>query len=296
MQKILNFVVAMAMPFIFSLNVSAKEVNQYTAADIRAAHAASKMPVPEVSPAAFVPGNAYTATLKDEDMGLMPVPAKHNLVSHAKSTEQFNKFVEQWKPILERNGLSIENITYDEKGQMGFIQYSSDKGMVIRDFIADKMDYDALDNDSVNDVKSQVYNALKNAGLKPVAMLDLNMSIFRPTFRYYYLTKYNENPNKEIVIRELDLGYDDELPLVQDRLNIIRVDRGNQVFHIGPRMNYKWKIGKDEKDLAGKIAAYKEYLNENGFEFVGYKIHDLDNPANFGGEVYTLVADIYFFL
>ncbi len=61
-------------------------------------------------------------------------------------------------------------------------------------------------------------------------------------------------------------------------------------------MNYKWKIGKDEKDLAGKIAAYKEYLNENGFEFVGYKIHDLENPANFGGEVYTLVADIYFFL
>lgn len=97
-------------------------------------------------------------------------------------------------------------------------------------------------------------------------------------------------------MRQLNLGYEDELPVVADYLNIIRVDRGEQVFHIGPRMNYKWKLGIDEKDMQESIEKYKKFLKEKGLRFVNLKTRRLEKPVHFIDKDYNFVTDIYFFL
>lgn len=286
-----------ALPLVFAAaNAMAIEVNEYTLNDIKAMMEENPAAIAQVSEPVDVKADPLSFKITDENSYLMPVTAASKIISYSKTKAQFEEFSAKWKPVLLQNGLKPAKTFYDEENGFGYIEYESPEGYAIRDFIADRMDYDALKPAAINAVKNQVKTALSKANLQTVAVLDLNMSIFRPTFRQYYLTKFNENADKEIRIRQLDLGADDDLDVVKNRLNIIRIDRNSQVFHIGPRMNCKWKIGKDEKDMAERIAAYKEYLKENGFEFVGYKVHDLETPADFGGEKYTLLANIYFFL
>ena len=282
--------------FFAATNAMAIEVNEYALNDIKAMIEENPAAVAQVSEPVYVKAAPLSFKITDKNSYLMPVTAAHKIISYPKTKAQFEEFSAKWKPLLLQNGLNPAKTFYDEDNSFGYIEYESPDGYVIRDFIADKMDYDALNPDAINAVKNQVKTALSKANLETVALLDMNMSIFRPTFRQYYLTKYNENADKEIRIRLLDLGYGDDFDVVKNRLNIIRVDRNIQVFHIGSRMNCKWKIGKNEKDMSEKIAAYKEYLKENGYEFVGHKTHEMEAPADFGGEKYTLLANIYFFL
>ena len=284
------------IPMLFAANIMATEVNEYTLGGIKSLMNENPEVIASVSEAVMVKDNVFSMGINDNNMYLMPTASGNKITTYSKNAAEFAEFSAKWTPVLEQYGLVPTKTFYDEKIRFGYIEYSSENGMVIRDFIAEKMDYDALSVASIDAIKYQVGAALDKAGLKTIAVLDLNTSIFRPTFRQYYLTKSNEKPEREIMIRQLDLGYDDELDLVKDRLNIIRVDRGSQVFYIGARMNYKWKVGKDEKDMAEKISAYKKYLKENGHEFVNFRTRKLEKPANIGDATYTLVTDIYFFL
>ncbi len=275
--------------------VSAMELNEYKLKDLKAAQAEPVVATAATAPV-FVPGSALVFDIKNETLHLMPAAKGHSISSTARTKEDFEAFTNKWLPVLEKNGLKAVKIKYDEKIKFGYIEYSSDKNLVIRDFIADSMDYDAKNQESINLAKIQVYDALGKAGLETVAMLNLDTDIFRPTFRYYYLTQYNENEDREIAVRQLNLGYEDELPVVADHLNIIRVDRGEQVFHIGPRMNYKWKLGIDEKDMQESIEKYKKFLKEKGLRFVNLKTRRLEKPVHFIDKDYNFVTDIYFFL
>ena len=285
-----------AVPLLFAANAMALEVNEYTLSGIKSLMNENPEAAASVSEPVLVKDNLFSIGINDENMYLMPAPSGNKITTYSKNVAQFEEFSAKWTPVLEQYGLVPVKTFYDEKIRFGYIEYKSENGMVIRDFIAENMDYDALSAASIDAVKNQVNAALDKAGKKTIAVLDLKTSIFRPTFRQYYLTKSNEKPEREVMIRQLDLGYDDELDLVKDQLSIIRVDRGNQVFYIGPRMNYKWKVGKDEKDMAEKITAYKQYLKENGHQFVNLRTHKLEKPANIGDNTYTLVTDIYFFL
>lgn len=274
---------------------SAMELNEYKIKDLKAATAEPVAVAASAAPS-FVPGGAMVLDIKNETLYLMPAAKGHSISSGAKTKEDFEAFTNKWLPVLEKNGLKTVKIKYDEKIKFGYIEYSSENNLVIRDFIADSMDYDAKNPESINQTKILVNDAISKAGLKTVAMLNLDTDIFRPTFRYYFLTKYNENEDREITVRQLSLGYEDELPIVADSLNIIRVDRGDQVFHIGPRMNYKWRLGTDEKDMQRSIDEYKKFLKEKGLEFVNLKTRKLEKPVHFIDKDYNFVTDIYFFL
>jgi hypothetical protein len=61
-------------------------------------------------------------------------------------------------------------------------------------------------------------------------------------------------------------------------------------------MNYKWKLGIDEKDMQESIEKYKKFLKEKGLRFVNLKTRRLEKPVHFIDKDYNFVTDIYFFL
>ncbi len=114
----------------------------------------------------------------------------------------------------------------------------------------------------------------------------------RPTFKLYYRTKYNENPDHEIRLRLLKKGNDIDYDIMEKAgVNIIRKDRTFSMVYIGKELGFVTRFAKSDEAIVKKVEDYKEFLKENDKEFIGSKIIELDEPVY----EYTHAVKLYFY-
>ena len=131
--------------------------------------------------------------------------------------------------------------------------------------------------------------------MTPIASFTINHEIFRPTFNIYYLTKPEENQDKEVQLRQLNPGDDIDFDLLTGAVNLVRKDAAWSMVYIGRLVGFKSKLAVDEAGANLKIAEYKKFLADNKKDFIASKVGKLDKPFQVGETTYNYYWNAYFF-
>ena len=224
---------------------------------------------------------------------LLAQTVKSMLFTYADTEPLFKEFVAMWTPILEKFSLKPAGAEY--KDTLGTLKYQSANGMVVRDFIADKLNYNALDPAEMKKLQHELLEPLEKAGMTPVASFNIKNDAFRPTFNIYYLTKPDENPDHEIRLRHLMNGDDIDFDIVANAVQIVKKNAPYSLVYIGKELGFKTKWSDTEEGAKTKLLEYKKFLKENDMEFIGSKIVKLDPPFVSGDITINYIVNMYFF-
>ncbi|HAH32976.1 MAG TPA: hypothetical protein DCL44_11755 [Elusimicrobia bacterium] len=225
---------------------------------------------------------------------LLAQTAKSLLFTSADTAALFKEFTDMWKPILEKFGLKPTTTEYT--GHFGTLNYESSNGLVVRDFFAERLHYDALSVTAMETLKHELLEPLERAGMTPVASFNIKNEIFRPTFNIYYLTKPDANPSHEIKLRHLMRGDDIDFDILQNAgITLVKKDTSFSLVYIGKEVGFVSKVGVSEEAVNKKVSDYKKYLTENKLEFIGSRTFKLDETFIVGSSTLTHGANIYFY-
>ncbi len=224
---------------------------------------------------------------------LLAQTSKSALFTYADTEPLFKEFVDMWTPILEKFNLKPAGVEY--KNDLGTLKYESANGMVVRDFMAEKLHYNALDAADMGKLQHELLEPLEKSGMTPVASFNIKNDIFRPTFNIYYLTKPNDNPDHEVRLRQLMNGDDIDFDIVAGAVQVVKKDASFSLVYIGKQLGFKTKWSSTEEGVKTKLEEYKKFLVENNKEFIGSKIVKLDQPYTAGDMVINYVVNMYFF-
>ena len=279
---------ALAAAVIFSVSaVNAAELANISASDAKASKIELPAPVLETQgqKCGYVAGELTK-------LHLYASANRSQLISHAKTEAEFKEFVAMWTPILEKFGMKVVSTEY--KLELGILKYESPDGKVVRMFLAEGMNYDALSAEAMKKEQHMLIEALEKSGLTPVASFMIKHEAFRPTFNVYYLTQANENPDHEVQLRQLK-GDEIDFDLLTGAVTLVEKDASFSMVYIGKLLGFKGKLAADEAGIAAKLADYKKFLAENKKEFIAAKTTKLDEPFVVGETTYRYYVAIYFF-
>lgn len=279
-------IAAAALMSVSALN--AAELNTVSAADVQAVKI--EVPAPVLQKQEARCGHVSGEITK---LHLLAQASKSQIFSYADNEAQYNEFKAMWTPILEKFGLKI--VSSEFKNNYGVIKYESPDGRVIREFMGEKMTYNALDPADMKKVQHELLEPLEQAGMTPIAAFMIKNEILRPTFNVYYLTKPEEDQAKEVQLRQLKNGDDIDFDLLQNAVTIVKKDASFSLVYIGRELGFKTKLAADEAGIAVKLADYKKFLAENKKEFIASKTYRLDKPIEFAGTKLNYFVNIYFF-
>lgn len=271
-------------------SINDKSLNGLSAADISAVEIA--MPAPSAPAMLKLPGDVVTK------LHLMPQAYKSALLSYAKNEKEFAEFTAMWNPILQKAGFIVGEISYKADLKMAFINYTSPKGLVLRQFIADELTYDALNPTEMHNLKQEITATLEKNGMPVAVSFYLRSDIFRPTFIHYYVTSGDENRDHEKQLRIYKNGGsgDIDYAMLQDfGVNIVRRDTSFRMVYIGYQIGNQYRLAADEATAAVKLAEYKKFLAENKKEFIGSRTIKFEKPLVSGANTYNYMVDIYFY-
>ena len=279
---------ALAAAVIFSVSaVNAAELANISASDAKASKIELPAPVLETQgqKCGYVAGELTK-------LHLYASANRSQLISHAKTEAEFKEFVAMWTPILEKFGMKVISTEY--KLELGILKYASPDGKVVRMFLAEGMNYDALSAEAMKKEQHMLIEALEKSGMTPVASFMIKHEAFRPTFNVYYLTQANENPDHEVQLRQLK-GDEIDFDLLTGAVTLVEKDASFSMVYIGKLLGFKGKLAADEAGIAAKLADYKKFLTENKKEFIASKVTKLDEPFVVGETTYRYYVAIYFF-
>ncbi len=269
--------------------VKAAELTNISAGDVKA----SKIEVPAAVLQAQTAKCGHVTLQITDKLHLLAQTSKSVLFTSAKTEAEFNEFVATWTPILNKFGIKVTGTEYKE--EFGTLTYSSPDGRVVRDFLAEDMNYDALDPVAINTMKHGLLEPLEQAGMTPIAALDIKNEIFRPTFKLYYLTKPEENMDHEAQLRQLKNGDDIDFDLLANAVTLVKKDASFSMVYIGRLLGFKSKLAVSEAAASVKVEEYKKFLAENKKEFIASKTLKLDEPFVVGADTYNYALNMYFF-
>lgn len=225
---------------------------------------------------------------------LLAQTAKSLLFTYADTEALFNEFTAMWKPILQKFDLTPTTAEY--KNQFGTLNYASPDGRVVRDFMGEELNYDALKPEEIAKVQHQLLEALEQNGMRPIASFTIKHEAFRPTFNMYYLTGQDENKDHEIQLRQLKNGEDIDFDVLKEAgVQVVREDRTFSAVYIGKLIGFKSKIAADEAGAMKKLEDYKKFLADEKKEFLGYRLHKITEPFTIGDTTYKYQVNIYFY-
>lgn len=238
-------------------------------------------------------------SVKVEDVDVIKEPhfiaraVGSKLIGWVDNEKEVDEFIKFYKSMLEKNGIKITSIKKDDSFVV--INYKSEDGRVIRYFIGDRMTYNAKDDrDMMKNLDLLVKNLEEN-NFKVIYKSLLKTDVLRPTFIVYYMAEPADEPEKEILLRQLKNGEDIDFDVIKDSVKFVKKDSSFSLVYIGPELGFKSKIATDEKNALEKLERYKEFLKSKNKKFIGYKIKKLDKPFVIDNTVYTLLLNMYFF-
>ncbi|MBI5744060.1 MAG: hypothetical protein HY952_05890 [Elusimicrobia bacterium] len=218
---------------------------------------------------------------------------KSQLFTYADTEAQFNEFKAMWQPILEKFGMKVVSSEY--KNKFGILKYESPDGRVVREFLGEKLHYNAIDPADLRKVQHEMLEPLEQAGMTPIASFTIKNDALRPTFNVYYLTKPEADEAKEIQLRQLMNGDDIDFDLLSGAVSIVKKDAAFSLAYIGRELGFKTKLSVDEAGINTKVADYKKFLADNKKDFIAARVFKLDTPIEFSGGKINYAANIYFF-
>ncbi len=225
---------------------------------------------------------------------LLAQTAKKLIYTFANTQEEVNEFLNVWNPILKKSGLKPTSSEY--KNTLFIQNYENARNLVLRDFDIHKLHYDALSSTTMAKIEKDIVSGLKAEKMKTVAVFYIEHEYFRPSFRLYYLTKHNENPDHEIRLRQLMTGEDIDYDVMEKAgISIVKKDTSFSMLYIGKEIGFKSKIATDRESALKKLADYKDFLRENDKEFIDFRLHILSEPFAIGENVYHYLLNIYFY-
>lgn len=283
---------AILAAIVFSAStVKAAELTNISAGDVSAYKIAAPAPVLQKVGTDLKCGHVSgEITTK---LYLLAQTSKNILFTSAKTEAEFKEFVAMWTPILGKFGIKVTATEY--KNEFGTLTYESPEGYVVRDFLAEKMDYNALDPVAINKLKHELLEPLEQAGMTPIAALDIKNEVFRPTFMLYYLTKPVENQDHELQLRQLKNGEDIDFDLLTNSVTLVKKDAAFSMVYIGKLLGFKSKLATDEAAAAVGLTNYKKFLAENKKEFIASRTLKLDEPFTSGNLTFKYLLNMYFF-
>ena len=278
-----------AVAFFSAAALNAAEINGVSAADIRLSPIEVPAPALQAQPSEKC-GHVSGEITK---LHLLPTANRSQLISYAKTEADYKEFVATWTPILEKFGMKVVSSEY--KTELGILKYESAAGKVLRRFIGDGMNYDALSEEAIHKEQHMLVEALEKQNMTPVAAFRIKHEAFRPTFSVYYLTDAVENPDHEVQLRQMKHGDDIDFDLLKDRVTVVENDASFSLVYIGKLLGYKGKLAADEAGCQAKLEEYKKFLAENKKEFIGARVQPLEEPFTVGDHTYKYHVGIYFF-
>lgn len=280
---------AIAAVVIFSAAaVNAAELADISAGDVKASKI--EVPAPVLETLGAKCGHVSGEITK---LHLLAQAHKSQIFSYAENEAQYNEFKAMWTPILEKFGLKV--VSAEFKNNYGVLKYESPDGRVIREFMGDKMNYDALSAADMNKTQHQLLEPLEQAGMTPVAAFMIKNEILRPTFNVYYLTKPEADEAKEVQLRQLKNGDDIDFDLLENAVTFVKKDASFSLVYIGRELGFKTKLAADEAGINAKIADYRKFLADNKKDFIASRVFKLDKPIDFADVKFNYAANIYFF-
>lgn len=272
---------------------SAAAVSAAELADISAGQAAAsriEVPAPVLDDAAKC-GHVSGELTK---IHLLAAATKSNLHASARTEAEFKEFVAFWTPILEKFGMRVTGT--EHKYELGIINYESPDGTVVRTFLGEGMNYDALSAEAMKKEQHMLIEALEKQHMTPVAAFMIKTEFLRPTFNVYYLTKGEANPDHENQLRQLKNGEDIDFDLLEKAVNFVEKDSSFSLVYTGRLLGFKTKVAADEAGIGAKIADYRKFLDENKKEFIASRTFKLEKPIEYGtNQAFNYAAHIYFF-
>jgi hypothetical protein len=277
--------------FVVSLFVSSVHASDFR--DIKISEIkSSKIELPAPVMAAAGVSLDGCATGEITKLHLLASTNQSQLVSDAATPELFKEFTDYWTPILKKSGMEITGSDYSDT--VGVLKYKSADGRVIREFMADKLHYDALDPAAIAKLQQELLAQLGKAGMTPVAAFTIKNDALRPTFAIYYLTKPDDNTAHETRLRQLiradGIDYD---VMETGGVNMAEKDTDSSMVYIGKEILVAGKMADTEANVNKKVADYLGVLETNKKELIGYRVHKLDEPYTVGGLTYNYQANIY---
>jgi len=278
-----------ASAYAGDLNLNSNGFNDLTVTQIK--NGKIELPVP----AAEVKAGVKCAHISGEitRLHLLPQTGKSLLFTYADTEPLFNEFVTMWKPILEKFALKPADTEY--KNGIGTLNYGSAGGLVVRDFIAGDLRYDALNAAEITKLQHELLEPLEKAGMTPIASFTIKHSYFRPTFNIYYLTRPDANPDHEVQLRQLMTDYELDFDLLTNSVQIVKKDAAFSLVYIGKELGFKTKWSATEDGIKTKLEDYKKFLKENNKELIASKIIKLEKPEVIGDITINYGVKMYFF-
>lgn len=264
-------------------NISARDVGAYKVA----------VPAPVLQKVGTDLKCGHVSGQITDKLYLLARTSKNILSTSVKTEAEFKEFVAMWTPILGKFNIKVTGTEY--KNEFGTLTYESPEGYVVRDFVAERMDYDALDPVAINKLKHALLEPLEQAGMTPIAALDIKNEVFRLTFVLYYLTKPVENQDHELQLRQLKNGGNIDFDLLTNAVTLVKKDTSFSMVYIGKLLGSKSKSATDEAAAAVKLTEYKKFLAENKKEFIASNTVKLDKPFTSGNVMFKYLLNMYFF-
>ncbi len=224
---------------------------------------------------------------------LLAQPAKSFLFSTAKTEAEFKEFVEMWTPILAKFDIKVTGTEFNSG--LSKLNYAAPEGRVLREYMAEKLHYNALDPAEIKKLQHELLEPLEQAGMTPVASFTIKHEIFRPTFNIYYLTKPAEEQAKETQLRQLMTGEDIDYDLLAGPVSLVKKDTTFSMVYIGRELGFMTKVSATEEGINKKVADFKKILTDNKMELIAARVFKMDKPFTVGDTTYNYAANIYFF-
>jgi hypothetical protein len=291
-----NILTAVAVLFLQNcLYASELNLNSNLFADIDTVQIKNvKAELPSPTAAVKTGGKCGHVSGEITQLHLLPQTSKSQLFTYAANKTLFDEFVTMWKPILEKFDLKPAATAYE--AGFGTLNYGSAEGLVVRDFLAEKLHYNALDPVEVSKLQHELLEPLERAAMTPIASFNIKNEALRPTFNIYYLTVPDVNPDHEIRLRQLMTGEDIDFDILENAgLQIVKKDTSFSLVYIGKKLGFKARISATEEGIRTKLEEYKKFLKENNMEFINARIIKLQEPFTSGNVTYNYAVNIYFY-
>lgn len=213
---------------------------------------------------------------------------KDVLFGYAKTDAEFADAAAYWTKALREAGVTPGAPTFADG--MFTLPYKASDGRAIRGFLADPKQFPPKDEAGLRANMALIEKGVGAAGLTLVAARVVNVEALLPTYSVLYLTKPEENPDREVQLRVLKPGDDFDAGIYRGAgVDVLQTPESWMMVYLGPEVGYAGLWAQSPEDLAAKVAARRKLFAESGKRVIAQREFAIDDPT------YKYGAALYFF-
>lgn len=195
-----------------------------------------------------------------------------------------------WTAALKAAGVAVGPMTF--KDGMFVLPYKTGDGRLVRRFLADERQFAPKDEGALRANMAATMEALRKAGLTPLAARVLDVDFMLPTYEVLYLTSPASKPELEKQLRVLKTEGDiDASVYAKAGLTVVQTPQPWLTVYIGPEAGYVSMAAATKERAAEKLAERGKFLAEQGLRVIETRVTPVDEADfKFVVELYWVTA------